>query len=194
MDKNEEQLSATWTGPFSWPAFEAMNGLPSIPKHPGIYLLTAEYKDGYLIYCAGITRRIIPARFREHTRKYRSGDYTVLDIDSMRAGIRDEIWHGWGWTPEKRSEFARRKEQILRSVDSQLAGFRIFVANITVDPRILERLEASIMQLLYLQELPLSHIPDRGMRLAPRRQSESTILVKNISPAILYGLPPEHDI
>jgi hypothetical protein len=47
-------IEANWEGPFSWPAFHAENQLPPIPDHSGVYLMTAEYGQHYLIYAAGI--------------------------------------------------------------------------------------------------------------------------------------------
>ncbi len=52
-------IEAIWTGPYSWQGFELENELPSIPEQPGLYLQTVRYKDGYLIYAAGLTRRTI---------------------------------------------------------------------------------------------------------------------------------------
>jgi hypothetical protein len=74
-------------------------------------------------------------------------------------------------------------------VRKQLTGFRIFAADIGTKPRILERLEAAIMENLYKQPMPLCDIPDRGMMLAPRRKSEIPIIVKNECSVLLHGLP-----
>jgi hypothetical protein len=189
MMSNEPALDIVWVGPFAWPRFESETKLPSIPKHPGVYLMAVEYKNGYLIYGAGITRRPIPTRFREHTLKYMSGDYNVLNITAMRRGIRKEIWHGWGWTPEKRKEYERRRLMIGDAARKQLAGLRIFVAKVGKQSRILERLEASIMNRLYQEPPPFCNIPDKGMMLAPRWESERVIVVKNDCAAILYGIP-----
>ena len=188
MILDESIIEIVWTGPYGWPQFEVESDLHPIPKRPGVYLQTVEYQDGYLIYAAGLTRRSIPKRFREHTRKYMSGDYSVLDVAAMQQGVRREIWHGWGWSPEKRAEFEDRKSTILDAVRKQLAGFRIFVADVGVQPRILERLEAAIMSSLYKQPVPFSDIPDKGMMLAPRWKSEAPIIVNNQCAVILYGL------
>ena len=186
---NENTIDVLWTGPYSWPEYESKTALPPIPRQPGAYLMTVEYLNGYLIYAAGITRRPVPTRFREHTRKYTSGDYTVLDIDAMRLGQRVEVWHGWGWTPEKREDFERQQAIILAATRKQLEGFRIFVAAIGNQPRILDRLEGAIMNSLYMQPSPFSTIPDKGMYLAPRWANEPVILAKNSCAAILHGLP-----
>ncbi len=185
------RIDVEWLGPYGWPKLEG--DLPSIPEVPGVYLLTVEYQNGYLIYAAGITRRPMPKRFREHTREYMNGIYNVLDIMAMKAGFRKEVWHGF-WMTKKRPrkkqvDYKNRQLQIQEAVRKQLVGFRIFAADIGTKPRILERLEAAIMENLYKQPMPLCDIPDRGMMLAPRRKSEIPIIVKNECSVLLHGLP-----
>ena len=183
------EIEIVWTGPYGWPKFESGNDLPDIPKHPGVYLQCVEYRGGFLVYAAGITRRTIPIRFREHTRKYMSGEYNVLDISAMQQGVRKEVWHGWGWTTEKRAAFEERTTEIIEAVKNQLAGFRIFVADAGVAPRFLERIEASIMIHLERQPSPFCDIPDKGMMLAPRWPDEQPIIVKNVCDATLHTFP-----
>ncbi len=187
-------MKAVWKGPYSWPHYEAKNGLLPIPKQPGVYLLTVEYRDGYLIYAAGITRRTIPERMREHTRKYMRGEYNILDIDAMQQGVRREIWHGWGWSPAKRMEYDERRALLVEAACRQLEGFRIFVTYIGTEPRILERLEAAIMNHLYQQPVPVNDIPDKGMMLAPRWSSETPITVTSLCVSKIHSLPACIDI
>lgn len=187
-------IEIRWTGPYAWPTFETDSVLPAIPKHPGVYLWTSEYEDGYIIYAAGITRRPIPIRFREHTRKYITGDYTILDMAAMSRGVRKEIWHGWGWTPEKRRDYEQHKRDLVVGARRQLAAFRVFVADVGTAPRLLERIEAAIMIALYEQPSPCCDIPDRGMMLAPRRDSEEPMTARFQSVVKLLGLPPELEI
>ena len=104
------------------------------------------------------------------------------------------MWQGWGWNPEKREVFEKRKSDILDAVDEQLAGFRIFIADIGTEPRILERLEAAIMNRLYSQPSPLRDIPDEGMFLAPRWDSEEPIIATITCEATLHGLPEHLEI
>jgi hypothetical protein len=185
-----DKINVEWRGPFGWPKFDGK--LKPVPKSPGVYLLTVEYQSGYLIYAAGITRRPMPERFREHTREYMNGIYNVLEIAAMKAGFRREIWHGlWlGKHPRERlAEYKNRRLEIQEAARKQLAGFRIFTADIGTRPRILERFEAAIMDALYKQPMPLCDIPDRGMMLAPRRKSEAPIVVRNKCQRTLYGLP-----
>jgi hypothetical protein len=183
------KIEFEWTGPYSWPRYETENGLPQLPAHTGVYLQTTDYLEGYIIYASGLTRRPFRKRFTEHTRKYLRGDYTVLDIASLRAGIREEIWHGWGWTDGKRAEFAARQREIFVAAERQLAGFRIFVADVPTDERIPERLEAAVMGYLYEASSPFCDIPDRGMQLSPRWQSERPLTARAACSARLHGLP-----
>lgn len=187
-------IEAMWTGPYSWKGFELENNLPSLPEQPGVYLQTFEYNDGYIIYCAGLTQRTIRIRMSEHNRKYKRGEYNVLDINALTQGVRKEIWHGWGWTPAKRLEFEERKDLILDSVQKQLKNFRIFVTDIGTGTRILERLEAAIMNNLYKQPPPFCDIPDKGMHLSPCRSSEVSLTVRNSCDSLIYGLPNQLEI
>ena len=192
MSRKVRTIEVRWDGPYSWLAFESENNLRPIPKVPGVYHQTFEYQGGYLIYAAGLTRRPVPIRFREHTRKYMNGEYNVLNTASAQQGVRREIWHGWGYARKHREEFEERKSIILDAVRKQLAGFRIFTTH-TLDmrkeARVLERLEAAIMGHLYQQPSPICDIPDKGMYLAPRRKSENPIIVRNNCEALLHGLP-----
>jgi hypothetical protein len=187
--KSGNSINVHWTRPYAWPAFETETGLAAIPKHPGIYLWTAEYREGYIIYAAGITRRPLPTRFREHTQKYINGDYTILDMPAMSRGVREEIWQGWGWTPEKRRDYEERKDDLVAAARRQLTAFRVFVADVETTPRVLERLEAAIMNTLYVEQAPYCEVPDRGMMLAPRWESEEPITARFQGEVKLFGLP-----
>ena len=189
MGRQNTYIEITWTGPYSWPGFENENNLPPIPQGSGVYLQSFEHKDGYLIYAAGLTRRPIPIRFKEHTRKYLNGDYTVLDIEAAKRGIRKEIWHGWGYARKHREEFEDRKTAIIDAVKRQLTGFKIYVTDLGNEERLLERLEAAIMNNLYRQIAPINEIPDKGMQLSGRLDSEAPIIVKNKCLSAIYGLP-----
>ena len=183
--------SIEWLGPFGWPKFEG--DLPSVPGVHGVYLQTVEYLNGYLIYGAGMTKRPVRKRLLEHTPCYMNGECTVLDASSLKQGKRVEIWHGWGWTPEKRAEFENRRQIIIEAARNQLAGYRIFIADID-EPRIRARLEAAIMNQLYQQPPPFCDIPDRGMSLSKRWESEPAIKILNNCQAILHALPAAFEI
>ena len=105
-------------GPFGWPKFES--GLPLLPAIPGVYLMAVEHREGFLPYGVGITRRPMRKRFMEHTRSYVTGNYNILEVDSAKQGLRKVVWKGWGWTPEKRSDFDTRQAEIVDLAKKQM--------------------------------------------------------------------------
>lgn len=189
-------LEVIWEGPFDWPLTKEQRA--RLPDFAGVYLWTVPYvHGGYIVYLAGITRRPLYRRFGEHARNHQNGIYTLFDMDEMRRGNRKEIWHGF-WTKErtlaKQQEFDLRREELQHAAYVQMSTFQIFAARFDTDPRLLARLEATIMRHLYAQPKPLSAIPDRGMMLSPRRSSEQLIFVKNIALSVLHGLPSHMSI
>jgi hypothetical protein len=187
-------LTLQWLGPFAWPDFESENALPSLPSISGVYLQTFRVQQGFAGYGAGITRRRVAVRFREHTRRFLNGEYTVLDVSAAERGIRREIWHGWGYARSHREEFITRQSEITEAARRQLAAFHIFVAAPGSERRLLERLEATIMSLLYQQPSPLSELPDKGMFLSGRRASEPPLHVVSQCVCELLGIPNQFDV
>jgi hypothetical protein len=85
------------------------------------------------------------------------------------------------------------REQILSAVENQLLSFRIFVAEVS-DKRIRERIEASIMLNIYHSKEAWSDLPDRGMFLKGRYNSEIPILLQDHSEHLIYGLDHEMEV
>lgn len=194
-------IQLRWEGPFSWPSRnfqgdEKCLNDAMVASRCGIYLWTVEYSGGYLIYAAGITRRPFTKRFQEHTRAYLNGVYTIFDVPSLKNGIRKEIWRGFWFKKrsiQKQIEYENRFNEIYMATKDLLSNYRVFVAPVDPAPRLLERIEAAIMNLLYISTGPTSMIPDRGMALAPRWPEEQPILVRSMAPILLHGLPEEFD-
>lgn len=200
-NKTSSFIELQWEGPFSWPGRSSqgvendLNNM-AVALRCGVYLWTVEYCGGYLIYAAGITRRPFAKRFREHTRAYLNGVYTIFDVPSLKNGVRKEIWHGFWFKKsivEEQLEYENRFDEIRRAANDLLLSYRIFVAPVDPVPRLLERIEAAIMNLLYASTEPISVIPDKGMALAPRWPEEQPISIRNIVPVLLHGLPGEFD-
>ena len=181
-----------WQGPFSWLGYENLNSLDKIPDIEGVYLWTFQYKDGYLVYCAGITKST-KKRFRQHTLEYKSGNYTVFDVKEAEQGKRIEIWHGWSYARTHRDEFNQRKEKILNAVQEQLKSFRVFVAEVS-DKRERARFEAAIMNNIYTSKEHWSELADRGMALSKCRKDEVSITIRNLTKVKIYGLPETLEI
>ena len=139
------------------------------------------------MYCAGITKST-KKRFRQHTLEYKSGNYTVFNVNEAEQGRRVEIWHGWSYARTHRNEFNDRKEEILNAVENQLKSFRVFVAQVP-DKRERARFESAIMNSIYNSTESWAELADRGMALSKRRKDEIPIVIKNISDIKFYGLP-----
>lgn len=92
-----------------------------------------------------------------------------------------EIWHGWGYARAHRDEFEFRRHEIIAAARKMMSHLCIFVADVSIKPRILEP------QLL-------CDMPDRGTQLAPRWPSEPVITVVNQYPTKIHGLNKSFDI
>jgi hypothetical protein len=193
-----DSITLDWQGPFSWPGFNRpelpdWNSTPEIKTSSGIYLWTVEHRGGYLTYTAGLTGRSFHQRFREHNRDYYAGKYTIFDVPLMQEGYREVIWPGF-WFKKKRdpehvAAYDNRREEIKQATDTLLASYRVFVAKVHVEKRLLERIEAAIMFNLYKINGSGADIPARGMKLSPRGSRELPILVHSHSHVSLHGLP-----
>jgi len=181
-----------WQGPFSWIGYEQVNRLKPIPDIAGIYLFTFEYKDGYILRSVGVTSSM-KRRFREHTREYSKGNYTVLDIESAKNGVRKELWHGWEYMKEHQKQFSENKDVILEFVEKELIAYRLFVTEIA-DRRKRERIEATILINTYSSKEPWADLLDGGMSLRGRYNYEIPIEIKNVCTHKLYGLPETIEI
>lgn len=175
-----------WRGPFSWLGFESDNELPEIPDVEGVYLFTFKFKDGFLLYGVGITNST-RIRIATHNREFRKGNYTVLDVQAAENGERKEIWHGWQYAKDHRSEFEINKDLILKAVEQHLKACRIYISEVS-DKRKRERIEAAIMHNIYASKEPWSELSDRGMHLKERCNSEMPIKTINRSLDKIYGL------
>jgi hypothetical protein len=114
-----------WHGPFAWPGTGAM-ALPdldtaAVAASCGVYLWTVDYGGGFLVYAAGETRRPFRKRFREHTREYRSGRYTVFDAAAMRRGERRKVWPGFWFSkrrpPQLERTYSERSGEIAKALE-----------------------------------------------------------------------------
>jgi len=118
-------------------------------------------------------------------------------MDAMKKGQRVEIWHGF-FSRQKAlarlHDFNQRREQIRSATEIQLASYRIFTASLDPEQRLLKRIEAAIMNALYLSDGPTSTIPDRGMSLSPRWPTEAPVRVRIMGAERFHALPEEIEV
>ena len=70
----------------------------------------------------------------------------------------------------------------------------MFVADVGTRPRILERIEAAVMNHLYAQPPLFCDVPDRGMMLAPLRPTEEPSTMRSACADLLHAIPLELEI
>jgi hypothetical protein len=186
-------MAVTWEGPYLLvPDHQQSVWHADAAGRHGLYLVTVEHEQGYLIYFAGLTTRPFRRRFREHVRAYRSGVYTVFDAQAFQRGQRVKIWPGFwfGKRPEALvKEYANRCAEIQAAVEELLRAYRVFFAPLEVPARTLERVEAALMMVLYSGEGTAAQLPDKGMHLAPRWPAEPPLVVSMTAPVKLHGVP-----
>ena len=189
MNKTEDLI---WQGPFSWIGYEQINESKSIPDIAGVYLFTFEYLNGIILRSVGVTNSM-KRRLTQHTREFRNGNYTLLDVESAKKGIRKEMWHGWQYAKEHQNIFWENKDVILELVEKELIGYRLFISEVA-DSRKRERIEAAILINIYSSKEPWADLIDGGMSLRGRYNYEIPSEVKNVCSHKLYGLPVSVEI
>ena len=175
--------SAPIIGPFGWPKHE--NGKVPLPSCSGVYLMAFEYGEGFIPYGIGLTSRPIRQRFMEHTRKFISGNYNILDLEAATNSERKIVWKGWGWSPEKVIKYQENKDEVVTSAISQLMATYIFVIEL---PKLIrmERLEAALVN--HFHDYGNTLI-DKGMQLSKRWEKEDPIELRLQIKSMIYGLP-----
>jgi hypothetical protein len=188
-----DNIEVLWRGPHPWPFLGVQTVVEDFKQQGGIYLFTVEHSAGFLIYCAGYTTQPFRRRFKQHDELYRSGVYTIFDLEAFQRGERRKVWPGF-WTRKRRApslveDYETRGEEIKAATDRWLRGYRVFVAPLATTRRMLMRIEAAIMGSLYAAAPPACDMPDRGMSLSARWPSEEPVLVTNERIVPLLGLP-----
>lgn len=186
-----------WSGPHAWPG--PGRAEPALPAGGGVYLMTFEHAQGFILRSAGVSSSI-RRRLREHEREFLRGHYTVLDPEAARQGRRRELWHGWSHArdhPEQRDRHLPRIQQWARA---EMAACRLFVAarlgepDEPLDARLRERIEFAILHAAYASRQPWGDLVDGGMHLRGRFNAEMPIRLISTAPASILGLPPEMEI
>ena len=175
-----------WHGPYAWPGYEQVSQLQPVPDRAAVYLFTFEYVDGFIVRSVGVTNSL-KRRLAEHTRNFKNGSYTVLDVYAAKNGVRKEWWHGWEYAKMHRDIFLDNKEIILELVESELMAYRLFIGEMA-DRRKRERMEAAILINAYHSMDSVYDLIDRGMALKGRNNFEIPILIKNSCSYKLYGI------
>lgn len=164
-------------------------------KHAGLYLFTFEHDSGFLIWFDGFSTKNVANRLNDHIKKILCGSYSTLDILSANSGRRVEIWKGFYFKKDelKKKAFLDQKQALLPDIHAMLRGLRIFYSPLNEERRILARIEAAIMNILYEKEGAISEFPDKGMHLEPRWPEEKAFRIRIEQSPKLHGLSIEFE-
>lgn len=163
-----------------------------MPDGAGVYLMTFETQDGHILRSAGVSGAL-RRRLREHERLYLCGDYTILDVEAARAGLRHERWHGWAFARQHPDLRTEHLDFIRAAAREELAACRLFTAT-EPDRRRRERIEFAIIHAAYASGQPWGDLVDGGMSLRGRDNREMPVRLINACSSRIHGLPDDMEI
>ena len=126
-------------------------------------------------------------RFLQHGREYKIGNYTLLDVEYAKIGIRKEIWHGWQYAKAHQSQFFEFEDRILKFIEKNWEPTKYLLLRLTTNER--ERLEAAILINIYASKELWADLVDGGMNIRSRYNYEVPIQIRNICEQKIFGLP-----
>jgi len=182
-------------GPFAWLPTEG-DSTRSVFTAPeanvaGVYLVAIETPNGWLIHSVGQTSCSVDERFRQHTREFLAGTYSVYDVDALREGRLHERWRGlWKGKDavQRYDKYLERAGEIAPYTRMLLRALRIYVLPIEADKRLLHRLEAAIVKAL--RDAPRAQdVIEDGYRLSSRWDDEKPVIVERLDGPEFVGLP-----
>jgi hypothetical protein len=191
-----DHLSVEWFGPYRFVGHEADNVFTcSMGKKKGVYLFTIPFEGKYLVYYVGETGDSFANRLLQHVQSYLNGFYRIFDPEEFAAGRKVLLWGGM-WKTDRREpklicDFIDRQAELAPKIIMFLKQFRIFLAPIDEDKRIIERVEAEIARSLNQHEGLVGAFQDKDVRYRPTRLNEQQFrAVLNFSQPVL-GLSEE---
>ncbi|MBS4027074.1 MAG: hypothetical protein KGZ58_00435 [Ignavibacteriales bacterium] len=146
MNNPESSLNIKWEGPFSLFENQDCESIFSSDKlkSPGLYLWTIPYNDSYLVNYVGISATSILDRLETHIVHYLSGRYTIYDPEKFQNGIKERIYCPSG----RVRDFLNNNLPLSQIIFPLLKTFKLLIAPVEQEKRILERIESSIIKIL----------------------------------------------
>jgi hypothetical protein len=175
-------LSVKWFGPYNFVENQDDNVFTcSMSQSKGVYLFTIPYEGKFLIYYVGETSNSLANRLLQHIQNYLSGFYRVFEPEEFVKGRKVLVWGGM-WKPDRKeaqliSEFLKRQSELSPKIVKFVEQFRIFLAPIMEDARIIERIESEIARSVGLQSGVVGDFQDKDVRYRPTRPDEQKFKV-----------------
>jgi hypothetical protein len=191
-----DPLSVRWYGPYSFVKSEDQNIFTCLMgEKKGVYLFTIPFEGKYLVYYVGETGDSFANRLLQHVQSYLNGFYRIFDPEEFVKGRKVLLWGGM-WKTDRRepkliSDFIDRQTELAPKILLQLKRFRIFLAPIDEDKRIIERVEAEIARSLNQQEGLIGGFQDKDVRYRPTRPNEQRFKVIMTFSNPIMGLSQE---
>jgi len=110
----ESIIKIEFHGPFKLSGNEAVTLFQNELSHlAGIYLMSIQYEDGYLVYYIGETGQSFYVRLKDHVIQFFGGNYRIYEPEKFKRGEKEILWNGM-WRKETRDripEFIDRSDQ-----------------------------------------------------------------------------------
>ena len=192
----DDSLRVQFFGPYVFDGNEDENVFTnSLSKKKGVYLLTIPFDDKFLVYYVGETGVSFANRLLQHVQNYLSGFYRIFDPEEFATGKKVLIWGGM-WKSNRKDpkficEFLQRYSELVPKAIKFIEQFRVFLAPIDADKRIIERIESEIARSINEQNGIAGSFQDKDIRYRPRKLNEQQIKVTTVFPNSIIGLSEE---
>jgi hypothetical protein len=149
-----------------------------ISQKAGVYLWTVRTSDGFIVEYVGQTGESFAKRTKDHMIQTFGGNYRVCDPQLLRQGEVKVVWLGL-WrkgTEDKMAEFAQRYLELAPVIQEYLEAIELFLAPVTGDRRMRERIEGAIAHQIREQSAPASSLLPHGHTLQTENAGRSVIV------------------
>lgn len=188
-----ERNVVDFAGPFSWPGTDLAPSIftADVGRKSGVYLWTVRLDHGELVYYVGQTGRSFARRMLEHYREHTSGGYHLYEPEEFSRGRKVPLWSGLYGPGREESimVFMRRFGEFAQVIADLAFVYRFWVAPLSCEGRLRERIEAAIANHLYAQPGAVGEFQDRGIRYHARYSDEEPVQIAIRCAAHLIGLP-----
>ena len=197
MAQNENSIRLDFVGPFGW--FGAPDQMlfnqPAADQY-GIYIWGVVRPNGLLVYYVGETGKSFKERHKVHLREYRNGYWVVFDSDAFANGHQEIIWGGLKQQSTKCSpeEWSERKKELTPKIESYLNTLCIFLAPITLEKLVRQRIESAIAAHIKSQEHPIGKFIGADMRYLGKPNSSELSRIDIHFPRCVLVLPTYLDV
>jgi hypothetical protein len=196
LDLITDPFFLKWCGPYSFIESEGENVFTcSLAEKKGVYLFTIPFEGKYLVYYVGETGASFANRLLQHVQSYLNGFYRIFDPEEFAKGKKVLLWGGM-WKTDRREpklicDFINEQAELAPKIIKFIGQFRIFLAPIDENKRIIERIESEIARSLIQQSGFIGDFQDNDIRYRPTKPNEQKFRAMMTFPKSIMGLSEE---